>query len=239
MSFLARLGGVEGIVASNAKASSLSLSHIHHLSLSVSLTKIYLTLTSATAGHGNMWRESYTAVLGRNAKDIFASVGLNLIARNHAMGATGAGPEIAMCIKEVYGNDIDVLVWDAGMLDGKYYGAMVQYFMRAALLPNTPAMLALHTAGQKGRRNVVRDMNKAGMVAMEFDTGVENGMYSKIPNTAVVNRTAAEVAAMPRFIQKFKCNKQMEKGDPGCGKDKYNSTICGHRKFRVSWHPGW
>jgi hypothetical protein len=142
-----------------------------------------------------------------------------------------------MCIKEVYGNDIDVLVWDAGMLDGKYYGAMVQYFMRAALLPNAPAVLALHTAGQKGRRNVIRDMNKAGMAASEFDFGVENGMYSKIPDTT--GKSEEEMAEMPELVRKFKCGSQMEKGDPGCGKAKFNSTICGHRKFRTSWHPGW
>lgn len=75
---------------------------------------------SATAAHGNLWRESYTAVLERTVKDLFSSVGLNFIGRNHAMGGTSSGPEIALCGKEIFGNDLDVLVWDTGMTDGTF-----------------------------------------------------------------------------------------------------------------------
>jgi hypothetical protein len=179
-----------------------------------------------------MWRESYTAILARNVKDIFATVGLNFIGRNHAMGATGSAPEIAMCIKEVFGTDIDVLAWDAGMLDGKFYGAMSQYFMRAALLPNRPAVVSLHTAGHKGRRNVVNELEKIGLAALTTD-GAATGA---IPDT--MGLSDEEIAEMPEFIRKFKCGGQIEKGSPGCGKEKFNTTLC-HGKYRVSWHPGW
>jgi hypothetical protein len=35
-----------------------------------------------------------------------------------AMGGTSSAPEIAFCANEVFGTDIDVLVWDTGMTDG-------------------------------------------------------------------------------------------------------------------------
>ena len=42
---------------------------------------------SAAAGHGNLFNESYTAYFERGAKDAFKAAGLNLEARNFAMGA--------------------------------------------------------------------------------------------------------------------------------------------------------
>jgi hypothetical protein len=61
---------------------------------------------SAAAGHGNFFNESYTAVLGRNARHLFAAVGLRFEARNMAMGGTPSGHEIASCTKEVFGADV-------------------------------------------------------------------------------------------------------------------------------------
>jgi hypothetical protein len=57
---------------------------------------------------------SYTAVLERAVKDAFEAVGLQFIGRNYAMGSSNAAPEIALCIDEIFGTDIDVLVWDFG-----------------------------------------------------------------------------------------------------------------------------
>jgi hypothetical protein len=171
-------------------------------------------------------------------KDIFAAVGLNFIGRNYAMGATGSAPEIAMCVKEVFGTDIDVLNWDAGMLDGKYYGAMSQYFLRAATLPNRPAVVSMHTNGDKGRRDVVMELEKRGLAALTYDSGQEKYMNDAIPDT--MGLSDEEIKAMPAFVKSFKCGKQIEKGDPGCGYRKFNGTVCGKgRKYTTSWHPGW
>ena len=69
---------------------------------------------SATAGHGNFFDESYTSYFEKAARPVFDALGLELEARNYAMGGTSAGPEIAMCSKEIFGADADVLVWDYG-----------------------------------------------------------------------------------------------------------------------------
>jgi hypothetical protein len=63
---------------------------------------------STAAAHGNLYNESYTAVMERNAFDLFQAVGLQLEGRNFGMGTTASGMEIASCIKEVFGQDVDI-----------------------------------------------------------------------------------------------------------------------------------
>jgi hypothetical protein len=186
-----------------------------------------------------MWRESYTAVMERGVKDIFATVGLNFIGRNYAMGGTSSAPEIAMCVKEIFGTDIDVLSWDTGMTDGKNYAGMQQYFIRAALLPNRPALVALHIAGggNSQRRGLMNELENIGLTALVLDPGEESEMTNAIPDT--MGLTEEEVAEMPTFVRNFKCGNQIEKGDPGCKDLKWNATMCNSRKFKTSWHPGW
>ncbi len=69
---------------------------------------------SSAAGHGNFYDESYTAVLERNVKEIFEAVGIQFTGRNYAMGGSDAAPEAAWCNEEIFGTDLDVLVWDYG-----------------------------------------------------------------------------------------------------------------------------
>jgi hypothetical protein len=182
-----------------------------------------------------MWRESYTAVMERGVKDIFATVGLNFIGRNYAMGGTSSAPEIAMCVKEIFGTDIDVLSWDTGMTDGKNYAGMQQYFIRAALLPNRPAFVALHMGGD--RQNLMNELENIGLTALVLDPDELRAMTNAIPDTMGLSED--EVAEMPKFVRNLKCGNQVEKGDPGCGASKFNNTMCDKRKFRTSWHPGW
>ena len=73
---------------------------------------------SASAGHGNFFTESYTATMGVAGGPIFEAVGLDFLARNYAMGGTSCGMEVASCMKEVFGHDIDVLSMDYGMTTG-------------------------------------------------------------------------------------------------------------------------
>lgn len=44
---------------------------------------------SSSAGHGNLYNESYTAYLERAIKDVFGSIGIDFIGRNFGMGGTG------------------------------------------------------------------------------------------------------------------------------------------------------
>jgi hypothetical protein len=44
---------------------------------------------SASAGHGNLYNETYTAFMTRAVTNVFASVGIEFESRNYAMGGTG------------------------------------------------------------------------------------------------------------------------------------------------------
>ena len=63
---------------------------------------------SSAAGHGNFLSEAYTAVMERTMKPIFAATGIDFDARPYAMGGTSSGEELALCIEQVFGEDIDM-----------------------------------------------------------------------------------------------------------------------------------
>jgi hypothetical protein len=184
-----------------------------------------------------MWRESYTAVLTRGVQDIFAACGIDFVGRNYAMGGTSSGVEIAVCSKEIYGTDFDVLVWDTGMTDGDEYFRMLMYFLRAGMLAHQPAVVALHMGREDGRAKAVQAAEDTGIPAFSMDEMVDKARKDAIPDT--FGLSDAEIAEMPEFVRSLRCGKQLENGDPGCGESKFNSTMCNNRKFRVSWHPGW
>ncbi len=186
-----------------------------------------------------MWRESYTKVMERGVQDIFAACGIDFVARNHAMGSTQSAPEIAICSKEVFGTDIDVLLWDTAMTDGRDYWRMLMYFLRAGTLAQQPAIVGynLGEGHNGGRPKAIQAAEDTGMPAFQLDQTELGTIYDAIPDT--FGLSDAEIAGMPKFLQKFKCGKQVEKGDPGCGESKWNLTMCANRPYKTSWHPGW
>jgi hypothetical protein len=191
---------------------------------------------SATASHGNFWRESYTAVMARGVQDIFAACGIDFVGRNYAMGGTSSGPEIAMCGKEVFGTDFDMLTWDTGMTDGGEKYKMLMYFIRAGIRPNQPAVVALHL-GRRDRILPVQQAEDMGLAAFMMDDKEDKLIQNEIPDS--FGLSDEEINKMPEFVRNFRCDKKVEGGDPHCGELKWNSTMCNGRKFRVSWHPGW
>jgi hypothetical protein len=192
---------------------------------------------SATAGHGNFYDESYTAVLEDKVVPILEPLGIAFQGRNYAMGGTPSGPEIASCIESVFGSDPDVLVWDTGMTDGNRVDLMGLYLARAALLPSRPVTLVLHHGAQPQRLQVLKDWQAFGLPILQQDERVSRDMNSAIPETLGLNQ--AQIDAMPPFVRQFKCEGKIESGDPGCADAKWNSKACTGRKFRTSWHPGW
>ena len=70
---------------------------------------------SVTAGHGNFVHESFTAILEQGARPLFQAVGLDFRAKNFGMGGASSGMDIASCTKEIFGTDVDALLWNYGM----------------------------------------------------------------------------------------------------------------------------
>jgi hypothetical protein len=61
--------------------------------------------TAAAAGHGNLHNQSYTAFMESAAKPVFDAIGIQLEARNYAMGGMASAPLLAFCNEAVYGTD--------------------------------------------------------------------------------------------------------------------------------------
>ena len=80
-------------------------------------TFTWVTAGDATAAaHGNLFSQSYTAILQDTVESAFRTLGINFQAKNYGMGQYSSGPELGLCMNEVFGDDIDVLMWDFASL---------------------------------------------------------------------------------------------------------------------------
>ena len=64
---------------------------------------------SSAAGHGNLYSQSYTAILEETVQHHFEALGIQFLTKNYATGNYNSAPELALCINEVFGGDLDVL----------------------------------------------------------------------------------------------------------------------------------
>eukprot|EP00522_Entomoneis_paludosa_P014581 CAMPEP_0172441466 /NCGR_PEP_ID=MMETSP1065-20121228/2014_1 /TAXON_ID=265537 /ORGANISM="Amphiprora paludosa, Strain CCMP125" /LENGTH=533 /DNA_ID=CAMNT_0013190857 /DNA_START=33 /DNA_END=1634 /DNA_ORIENTATION=- len=193
---------------------------------------------SAAAGHGNLFNESYSMVLQKYMKPVFEQSGIKFEVRPYGMGATSTGPEIASCIKEVFGNDFDILWWDYGMTTGFKNQFYIEYFLRRAVLnKNNPAFVAY---GVKYGKHFL-EAEKKGYASFVFDERKWSEVQEKIPDSEGLSET--EISKMPVNLRAFKCGKVIENAGL-CKEQKYSvdplaDKACNNRLYRVRWHPGW
>jgi len=72
---------------------------------------------SAAAGHGNAFHQSYTMQFHKIMAPIFARLGVKLVTRNLSQGGLGT-IHSSLGFRDLYGDDIDLLLWDCGMTEG-------------------------------------------------------------------------------------------------------------------------
>ncbi|CAB9513084.1 expressed unknown protein [Seminavis robusta] len=204
---------------------------------------------SASAGHGNFHRESYTANLGRDLQPILKEIGLDFQVRNYAMGGTESGEEVALCFTSIFGKDIDSFTWDYGMTDGNEFHKIIMYIYGAARLAlldddlshpgnlrHRPSLMVLHTGD--GMHPILEQFQNLGLTLLKMDMRYQKDKIMPVlPD--MFGKTDAEIAALPPFIRYFKCQERVEAGDPGCDDNKFNMTLCPERTGRNTWHPGW
>jgi hypothetical protein len=75
---------------------------------------------SAAAGHGCHFQQSYTLQVQRIMEPILARMGVYHQSHNFAMGGLGTAQN-CLAARELYGPNIDVLMWDSGMTEGEDY----------------------------------------------------------------------------------------------------------------------
>jgi hypothetical protein len=155
------------------------------------------------------------------------------------MGGTAAGSELALCTKEIYGTDFDVLVWDFGMTDGDKYWKQAWYNYRANLLPyQNPIHVAYHAGSRNSPRYKLADtLEQMGVASIISSDDVLKQVERAIPDS--LGLTDEQINALPEYVRNYKCGNEIEAGEPYCQSEKFRLGLCPDRRYRTSWHPGW
>jgi hypothetical protein len=66
---------------------------------------------SAAAGHGNLFKQSYTMQMHKVLEPVLGLLGVPLTSRNMAQGGLGT-LHSSMGMRDIYGKDIDFIIWD-------------------------------------------------------------------------------------------------------------------------------
>lgn len=190
---------------------------------------------SAAMGAGNNFRQSYMMQFHKVMYPIFARVGVKLITRNVGQGGLGT-LQAGMGSGSIYGDDIDVLMWDSGMTepDPKH----VDIFYRQALL-----------AGNRVPVLWGGPFELLKMLHEEADVDVGDWGYAMDGITEIESlEQAKDVPWAARFL---KCKPEAEevcKEEPRfcakCWIDREDNISPAAKQLdkprgQVKWHPGW
>jgi len=196
---------------------------------------------SAAAGHGNLLHENYPEYMERLAKDVFHSVGLDLIGRNNAMGGMDTVPEVAMCLEAKMGLDADIISWDSGMTEGGHPYKLPLYANRigGSSHRNRPIFAGIQMCGNEQVRKIqsLKELQEWGLTTLYFPCTTQTAMHDSYPDMSALSGEQAEQVAP--YAAYFRCKDMIEDGEPRCKDMKYNTTICPNRFGMASWHPGW
>lgn len=193
---------------------------------------------SSAAGHGNLYNESYTAHLTRDASIVFDAIGIEFEGRNYAMGNTQSGSEVSMCWQQIFGTDVDFIAWDFALTDLRYHERLFHFGYRAALSPGRPSLLAVRIGygSHQGWQNVLQLMDQIGMSVFVGTVESYELRRAGVPNSEGLTR--AELEVLPYYLRNLVCGEQFEHGDPFCWEAKYTKGACAARPYQTAWHPG-
>jgi len=181
---------------------------------------------SAAAAHGDLLEQSYDTQMQLAADVAFDAVDVTFKVKHYGMGSA-ASLELGFCQDEVYGLDMDVLLWDFGMTDGRnlwYYHLWVD---QAGLHPTFPILFA----HDERRQGIHEGCEKRGQGAFSIlGRGLPRSLF---PNS----ETFPNVSSLPRAVKNFMCSGQAEQSGI-CKEEKFDTKECDCRG-KVSWHPGW
>jgi hypothetical protein len=163
---------------------------------------------------------------------VLSYLGVQLISRNLAQGGLGT-IQSALGAADIYGDEIDFIIWDSGMTEGRD-GKAVDMFGRQALLGNRVPVLWNLSPNflQMYHEHCDADVGSLG-------TGMEGMPMSE---------DEVQVETLPYAIQYMQCDKEHV---GMCRNHKYNANCWvnrtdvtpptkqgAHPGSQVSWHPG-
>jgi hypothetical protein len=190
---------------------------------------------SAAAGHGNHFQQSYSVQVQKVLEPVFARLGVLMEGRNFGMGGLGT-IQNALGGGYVYGNDLDILLWDSGMTEKGPQD--LDMFMRQAML-----------AGRKVPviwSNIGIEVWDAYADADVGDVGI-NRNWRALSGVTTTN-DPVQVDSLPWAMQYLSCSNEM--GNQ-CRQQAYRGVCWIERDDvttppnqspepggRASWHPG-
>eukprot|EP00980_Cylindrotheca_fusiformis_P029802 scaffold23881_cov127-Cylindrotheca_fusiformis.AAC.3 len=194
---------------------------------------------SQAAGHGNTFKETYTAYFAEDVRPIMEAIGIDLIDRNYAAGGMKATPFVSTCSKEIFGREVDFLVWNYAMTDSKY-ADIAYYLYRGAINAGRPAMLIVD--GDKQATYVGVQLEKMGLTLFKSKVLDLKGVPDSAPDG--IPLSLAEMEKFPDLVKYLK----VKGGMAGAKDDKWSCTpekqaagsdcLCPNVGGRSSWHMG-
>mmetsp|Transcript_1243 Transcript_1243/g.1889 ORF Transcript_1243/g.1889 Transcript_1243/m.1889 type:complete len:663 (-) Transcript_1243:3626-5614(-) len=206
---------------------------------------------SSAAAHGNLFNQSYTAVLEDAVRPAFKALGINFIGRNYAMSLYQSAPELALCMEEVYGTDIDVLNWDFAMQEDIDPGIHKSEFWVERAISHSSLPILFFVDNRASRRldmlHEKLESNGVGFVVM--DKLAVDFVRARVPSTnpnfgpqlPLLNNWICDGAVEGSTpcddpMRFFMC--EQSDGAESCISAKYK-TLPGCDRNRKANHPGW
>lgn len=187
------------------------------------------------AGRGNFFDQQYTQVMEKAIHHVMQVVGIDFKTRPYGMGGLHSAPEIAACVKAIFGEDVDLVSWDFSAADAHHAWRLEYFAHRVMRMDNRPALLVLRA--DSTRQPIVEHLTDLGMGILAADESYVDGRMEHFPDSTEL--TEEEIYALPELVRWFKCRNMIEAGR-GCMRNKFTKNgTCDDRPWRTSWHPGW
>jgi hypothetical protein len=153
---------------------------------------------SSAAGHGGHFHQSYAIQMHRVLRPVLARMGVRLVTRNLSVGS-GMGTILSVLgFRDLYGDDIDLVIWDAGSAEDSDDGAkeILDLFLRQALLSGRNKV-PIVWVGTNAAFDVLKDLHNAVDADLgEFGTGMDE---------VKATESHDQVQSLPYLVQYLKC----------------------------------
>jgi len=227
-------GGTNGGWTTDESFQGLVRRVLHALITNDSFTVI-LGGHSAAAGHGNHFKQSYIMQFHKIMEPVFDLLGVPLLSRNVAQGGLGT-LQHSLGFRDMYGEDIDVLIWDSGMTEGRDIKA-VDIFYRQGLISGKRVPYILDGGGSQGvisfyNVNANADVGAIGSGMVGISECVDEMQCEKLPYATRYMRCSEEVVSLCKG-NRFHSNCWVERDDVKPEKNQKEKP-----GSQVSWHPG-